>query len=118
MTKSNSVETKALRQWRFCDEAIDAEAVAAYLQAAIVIQDRGEFIAPERGRPVAVPPELNQALDEDPDAKAAFADLTPGRRREYAEYVTDAKRAETKTRRIEKILPLIRSGVGLHDRYR
>jgi uncharacterized protein YdeI (YjbR/CyaY-like superfamily) len=48
----------------------------------------------------------------------SFNKLTPGRRREYADYVAEAKRAETKARRIEKILPMIRSGSGLNDTYR
>lgn len=34
------------------------------------------------------------------------------------EYVAEAKREETRLRRVEKILPMIRAGGGLHDRYR
>ncbi len=51
-------------------------------------------------------------------AKTSFATLNPGKRREYADYVASAKRNETKVKRIEKILPMIESGVGLHDKYR
>ena len=115
---SRKNKTKALRQWRFKDTTIDADAVASYLVAAIEVQDRGEFVAPERGRPIEIPPELGDVLAGDSDAKAAFAVLSPGRRREYADHVSEAKRADTKNRRVEKILPMIRSGVGLHDKYR
>jgi len=111
-------KTKALRQWRFTDESIDADAVSSYLEAAIELQDRGEFVAPERGRPIVIPPELEDALVGDSEAEAAFAVLSPGKRREYADHVADAKRADTKNSRIEKILPMIRSGVGLHDKFR
>lgn len=52
------------------------------------------------------------------NAKKAFDALSPGKRREYADHVAEAKRDDTKARRVEKILPMIRSGVGLHDRYR
>ena len=41
-----------------------------------------------------------------------------GLQREYADYVADAKRDDTKLRRIEKIMPMISAGVGLHDKYR
>ena len=51
-------------------------------------------------------------------ARKAFAELTPGRQREYADYVAEAKRADTTSRRIAKILPMIRLGGGLHDKYR
>lgn len=51
-------------------------------------------------------------------ATAAFRSLTPGRQREYSEYVASAKRDATKQSRIEKILPMITAGIGLNDRYR
>jgi uncharacterized protein YdeI (YjbR/CyaY-like superfamily) len=38
--------------------------------------------------------------------------------REYADYIASAKRADTRQRRIEKILPMIVAGVGLNDKYR
>jgi uncharacterized protein YdeI (YjbR/CyaY-like superfamily) len=92
--------------------------IAAGTSSAIEFQDRGEAIAPERHRPIEIPPELNAAFDADPEAKAAFDALTPGKRREYADHVSEAKRADTKARRVEKILPMIRAGGGLHDKYR
>ena len=50
--------------------------------------------------------------------KAAFDKLSPGKQREYTEYISSAKRDETKQKRIEKILPMIDAGIGLHDKYR
>jgi uncharacterized protein YdeI (YjbR/CyaY-like superfamily) len=41
-----------------------------------------------------------------------------GLQREYADYIAEAKRDDTKLRRIEKILPMIGKGAGLHDKYR
>ncbi len=35
----------------------------------------------------------------------------------WESYVSDAKREDTKHRRIEKILPMISKGAGLHDKY-
>jgi len=111
-------KTKALRQWRFTDEDVNADAVASYVKAAIEVHERGEMITPQRGRPIQIPPELNDVLDADPESRKAFDQLTPGKRREYTDHVAEAKRADTKMRRVEKILPMIRSGVGLHDKYR
>lgn len=111
-------KTKAQRQWRFTDEEIDVDAVTSYVEAAIGVQDRGELITPKRGRPIEIPSELGHVLDGDPGLKKAFDKLSPGKRREYADHVAEAKRADTKARRVEKILPMIRSGAGLHDKYR
>jgi len=41
-----------------------------------------------------------------------------GLRREFSDYIADAKRTETKLSRIAKILPMIIAGVGLNDKYR
>ena len=110
--------TTALRQWRFSDEAIDPDVVASYLEAAIEVQEGGRLILPDRSRPVEIPLALGLALAEDSDAEEAFRNLTPGKRREYAAYVVDANRADTKTRRIGKMLTMIRAGLGLHYKYR
>ena len=61
---------------------------------------------------------LHQRLAGDKKAELAFKALTPGRRREYADYVSEAKRAATRTKRIEKILPMIAAGTGLNDKYK
>jgi len=59
-----------------------------------------------------------KALRRYKGAKAAFRKLTPGKQREYAEHVVSAKRDDTRLRRIEKVLPMITAGIGLHDKYR
>ncbi|MEL7473318.1 MAG: YdeI/OmpD-associated family protein, partial [Planctomycetota bacterium] len=42
----------------------------------------------------------------------------PGKQRQYNEHVSEAKREETKLKRVEKIKPMILEGVGLHDKYK
>ena len=88
------------------------------MKEAINLAKEGRQIAPARGKPVIVPPELKKALRVDKSAGENFKNLRLGLQREYAEYVVDAKRDDTKFRRIQKILPMIRNGVGLHDKYR
>jgi antitoxin component of MazEF toxin-antitoxin module len=46
-------------------------------------------------REIVVPPELQGAIDADPDAKSAWERLAPSHRREHANAVADAKRPET-----------------------
>lgn len=112
-------KTKAMRQWRFQGlKEIQARPIRAYVKEAIELQQQGREIKPDRSRPVVIPPELQQALDGDAELKKSFAALTKGRQREYADHIADAKRADTKAKRLQKMLPLIRAGGGLHDRYR
>jgi uncharacterized protein YdeI (YjbR/CyaY-like superfamily) len=49
---------------------------------------------------VRVPKDLREALAEEPSAKKAFAALSFTHRREYVEWVEEAKRPETRARRI------------------
>lgn len=110
-------KTKSLRQWRFTSaKDVKVRAVKAYVKEAIELQKAGMKTPTTRGRPVVVPKELDDAMDA--KTQKAFEALTPGRRREYADHVAEAKREETRLRRVQKILPMIRAGGGLHDKYR
>ena len=62
------------------------------------------------------PEELVDASNDDPDCKEAFDALTPGSQRGYLLHFTDAKKSETRTRRIEKWRSAIENGKGMHDR--
>jgi uncharacterized protein YdeI (YjbR/CyaY-like superfamily) len=111
--------TKALRQWRM-SSAMDIKPalIKRYVNQAISLVDAGKQIGPAKKRPVIIPDELKSALRKNKVAEKKFGDLTPGRQREYADYIAAAKRAETKQSRLEKIMPMIRKGIGLNDKYR
>ncbi len=51
-------------------------------------------------RTVPLPVDLRKALEAEPDAKKAFAALSFTHRREYVEWVEEAKRPETRARRV------------------
>ena len=61
-------------------------------------------------RTVEVPPALAEALDADPEAKATFAGLAFTHRKEFARWVEEAKREETRARRVTQALEMIRAG--------
>lgn len=51
---------------------------------------------------IPVPHDLQIELHDDPEAEAAFAALPPSHRREYIDWILEAKRPETRTRRVEE----------------
>ena len=122
LTNAQEGKTKALRQWRMeSKKDIKARAIAAYAREAMALQDAGEEIKPKKPATkgsVDLPPRLAAALKKRAKAKKAYEALTPGKQREYANYIAEAKRDATKQSRVEKILPMIEAGVGLHDKYR
>jgi hypothetical protein len=61
-------------------------------------------------REVEVPDDLAQALRKDPAASQAFAGLSYTHRKEYARWVEDAKKPETRQRRVEKTIEMLRAG--------
>ncbi|PRD48723.1 hypothetical protein C5745_05610 [Sphingobacterium haloxyli] len=112
-------KTKALRQWRFQSaEEIDPIKIKTYLQEAIqTVIDKKE-IKPEKSIPRQPSGLLKETLAKDTYLQRAFDKLSPGKQKEYIEYIDTAKLEQTKTARIEKIMPLIKEGKGLHDKYK
>jgi uncharacterized protein YdeI (YjbR/CyaY-like superfamily) len=53
---------------------------------------------------VEIPDELVVALAAAPDARAAFAALPPSHQREWADFVDDAVRPETRQRRAARCI--------------
>lgn len=111
--------TKALRQWRLTSlDEINEKLILEYIHEAIENQKKGREIKPDRNKPVVIPDELQDAFAENPQLKEAFNRFTPGHQREYADYVSEAKREETRINRVRKITPMIMEKKGLNDKYR
>jgi uncharacterized protein YdeI (YjbR/CyaY-like superfamily) len=110
--------TKGLRQWRFTSkQEIKPATVKKYILEAIKNAKEGKEIKPEKKAPLAIPAEWQAAFKKNKSLKAAFQGLTPGRQREYLEYISEAKGADTRLRRVEKCVPIILAGKGLNEKY-
>jgi hypothetical protein len=71
-----------------------------------------------RPRPEAKPsPAFAAALAADRKARAAFAAFPPGQRREYVEWIDEAKREETRARRIAQAVEWIAQGKQRNWKY-
>ncbi len=111
--------TRSGRQARFTsvEQIREAEAVlTAFLQEAVDVEEAGLEVDMEAADELVAPAELEQKFDEEPDFKAAFDGLTPGRQREYLLHFTGAKQSKTRTSRVEKVMDRILEGKGLRDR--
>jgi hypothetical protein len=58
-------------------------------------------------RKVSIPPDLKSALEKDPAAKTAFQKLSYSHQKEHVNAILDAKRPETRQRRILKTLSML-----------
>jgi hypothetical protein len=62
----------------------------------------------DRPREVEIPNDLAAAFRANPGTRAAFDDLSYTHRREYVTSITEAKRPETRARRIERTIEALR----------
>ena len=114
-------KTKAMRQWRFKNvEEIkkNLTLIEAYIKESVGNHKQGRSITPGRNKPVVIPEELEEQFNVDKVLKEQFDGLSLSKRSDYAEHVAGAKREETRKKRMEKIVPMIKEGVGLHDKYK
>ena len=65
---------------------------------------------PKKKPATAAPADLTAALAKSSKAKAAFDALAPSHRREYTAWINEAKREETRTRRMEKTIAMLAAG--------
>jgi uncharacterized protein YdeI (YjbR/CyaY-like superfamily) len=91
-----------------------APALEALVRAAVAAERAGAQVAP-RTTSEPVPAEFDAACAEHPGLAAAFAALTPGRRRGYLLHFGGAKQSATRARRIAACVPAILEGRGLQD---
>ena len=89
--------------------------IRAYVDEAIALEKAGAKVPLKPTKAFAIPEAFAARLDRDPDLKAAFAALTPGRQRAYLLHFSSAKQAKTRELRIETCAPRILEGKGLDD---
>jgi uncharacterized protein YdeI (YjbR/CyaY-like superfamily) len=97
-----------------------------WIRQAAGFIDRGEYTSPIAARhkvvkapktPVAIAPEFASALQRNKKAGAAFAEFSPSCKREYAEWIADAKRPETRDKRIATAIDWIAEGKQRNWKY-
>jgi uncharacterized protein YdeI (YjbR/CyaY-like superfamily) len=95
----------------------------AWIRQTAANVDSGDYRSPvaERERKTkpeaAVPADLTAALKKNKAAASAFKEFSPSCRREYVEWITEAKREETRTKRIATAVEWIAEGKQRNWKY-
>jgi len=113
-----TANVQSARQIRFTNahDISKMEAVLkTYIDDAIQVEKTGLKVEFKKPSAFKVAEEFHQKLDEMPELKITFGNLTPGRQRAYLLYFSDAKLAKTRLSRVEKCIPKILNGKGLDD---
>ncbi len=112
--------TKALRQWRFTkNDIIDEKLILTYVYEAIENEKNGLVWKSQKSEKILVFPEIFlNAFFDDLEFKDAFEKLTFYKQKEYINYILQAKRIETQTNRMQKIIPMIKLQLELNGKYK
>jgi uncharacterized protein YdeI (YjbR/CyaY-like superfamily) len=112
----NSRAARQLRFTRMSEIEKQENDIRSYIEQAIMVEEEGLKVDFEATRNIDLPEEFIEMMEENPALRTAFEALTPGRQRGYSIYFSGAKKASTRISRIEKYLPKIYRGLGIHDR--
>ena len=97
-------------------------ALMGYLRQSMMLVDGGGKTFPKRGakktKPEAeIPAELAAALKKNKTASKVFRDASPGFRREYVLWINEAKREETKAKRVAQAVEWMAEGKARNWKY-
>jgi uncharacterized protein YdeI (YjbR/CyaY-like superfamily) len=92
---------------------------AGFIKAAMALNDAGVTVKrPKTAKPEAkVPKELAAALKQNRTAASVFANFPRGQRREYCDWISEAKREETKAKRVAQAVEWIAEGKTRNWKY-
>jgi uncharacterized protein YdeI (YjbR/CyaY-like superfamily) len=97
----------------------------AWIRQAAAFVDNGEYTSPIAARhkvvkvrkEIEIPTELEAAIRKNKKAAGAFAAFSPSCRREYIQWIVEAKRPETRDKRIAAAVSLMAEGKQRNWKY-
>ena len=101
------------------DDLPDDRTLLRYIKTAMAIHDSGvKTKVVRKAKPALVsPPELVQALKRNPVAAEQWEKFSPSARRDYIEWITEAKREETREERLLTTLEWVAEGKRRNWKY-
>jgi uncharacterized protein YdeI (YjbR/CyaY-like superfamily) len=94
--------------------------LTAFIKQAMKLNDEGITVSRLKKAPkpeAKVPAELKAALAKNRKAVATWEAFSPSHRREYVEWIAEAKRPETKDKRVAQTVEWVADGKGRNWKY-
>jgi hypothetical protein len=113
-------DEKGMRAYKVHEgETINEKAFVDLLKQAIKVNEAGMKLTATKPakKALEVPSELESVLKKDDMAWEHWEKFTYSHKKEYVEWITDARKEETRKRRIAQALEMIREGQGRNDKY-
>lgn len=89
------------------------------IKLAMKVIDEGRVVSRPKTakKPVVIPEYFTAALSRDKGAEAGFEKLSPSHKREYIEWIVEAKTEPTREKRIAQTLAQVKTGKSKHWKY-
>lgn len=107
-------DERAVRKYKVSEgESIDEKAFCDLVKQALKL-NAGAITTEQKGskKEVSLPAEMESCLKRDEEVWEHWESLSASHRKEYLEWITDAKQDETRKRRIAQALEMIREGAN------
>jgi uncharacterized protein YdeI (YjbR/CyaY-like superfamily) len=92
----------------------------AYIKEAAQLNEAGVKLPPKIRAPkneIVIPDVLSAALNKHKKAKTIFEKFPPSHKKEYIEWITEAKKDETRNKRIKATVERLLEGKSMHAEY-
>jgi uncharacterized protein YdeI (YjbR/CyaY-like superfamily) len=95
--------------------------IVGYVKEAMRLNEEGvkspARAKPKVAKPIVVPEALAAALKKNPKARATFEAFSPSHKREYTEWIADAKGDDTRQRRVASAIEWMAEGKSRNWKY-
>jgi uncharacterized protein YdeI (YjbR/CyaY-like superfamily) len=93
--------------------------IATYIRKGMKLNESGVKLsrAPAKKTPLKIPDDLSAALKKNKRALAVFEKFAPSHKREYIEWITEAKRDETRAKRLAQAVEWMAEGKPRNWKY-
>jgi uncharacterized protein YdeI (YjbR/CyaY-like superfamily) len=103
------------------DDLPPKNAIVGYIKKAMALNEQGAKVSMRKktgpAKRMRVPADLAAALKKNKKAQAAFDGFPPSHRNEYITWITEAKTAETRARRLGTAVDWIAEGKARNWKY-
>jgi uncharacterized protein YdeI (YjbR/CyaY-like superfamily) len=120
--KDKSISAEAMGQFgriTALAELPPAKTIARYIRKGMELNENGVKLprAPAKKAALTVPGDLSAALKKNKQALIVFEKFAPSHKREYIEWITEAKRDETRTKRLAQAVEWMAEGKPRNWKY-
>lgn len=92
----------------------------SFIKAAKKLNEEGTKLPPKKkapAKPLVIPDYVTKALSKNKKAAAAFEAFSPSHRKEYIEWITEAKTEETRNKRLATMIEWVGEGKSMRWKY-